>query len=66
MANHRFSYLFEVESEPPAYLWTGDGQLEYDSKTYLGAGHILSLPDIKQLINGVSERLEVSFSGVTH
>ena len=64
MANHRFSYLFEVESDPPAYLWTGDGQLEYDSKTYLGAGHILSLPDIKQLINGVSERLEVSFSGV--
>lgn len=65
MATHRFSYLIEVESDPPAYLWTGDGPLEYDGKDYLGAGHILQLPDIKQLINGISERLEVSFNGVS-
>lgn len=65
MANHRFSYIIEVETAPACYLWTGDGQLDYDSKTYLGAGHILSLPDIKQLINGVSERLEVAFNGVS-
>ena len=65
MATHRFSYIIEVESTPPAYLWTGDGPLEYEGKDYLGAAHILSLPDIKQLINGISERLEVSFNGVS-
>jgi len=65
MASHRFSYLIEVDCTPPAYVWTGHGRLEYASKTYLGAGHILSVPDIKLLINGVAERLEFSFSGVS-
>lgn len=65
MATHRFSYIFELECDPPCYLWTGHGQLDIGPKTYLGAGHLISLPDVKQLINGVAERLEISVSGVS-
>lgn len=65
MANHRFSYIFDVQSAPPAYLWTGHGHIVCDGNTYAGAGHIINIPDIRQLINGVSERLEVRFSGVS-
>lgn len=69
MAGYRFSYLFELESEPPAYLWTGHGFLEVDidaeTRRYLGAAHILSIPDLKQLINGVAERIEFGLSGVS-
>lgn len=65
MGNYRISYLIEVESDPPAYLWTGDGPLTVGGKNYLGAAHIITLPDIKLIINGVSERLDVAFSGVS-
>lgn len=65
MATYRFSYLFELESDPPAYLWTGIWNIDHDGKTYLGAAHILSIPDIKQLINGFSERIDFNLSGVS-
>lgn len=69
MAGYRFSYLFELQSDPPAYLWTGHGFLdvEIDSETrrFLGAAHILTVPDLRQLINGIAERIEFSLSGVS-
>lgn len=65
MAIHRFSYLFELESDPPAYLWTGLGDLLLDGVTYRGAGHIISIPDLKQIINGIAERIDFSVSGVS-
>lgn len=69
MAGYRFSYLFELQSDPPAYLWTGHGHLDVsidaEVRRYLGAAHILSIPDLKQLINGVAERIEFRLSGVS-
>ena len=40
------------------YLWNGIGSLSYDSKTYVGAGNLLS-------ISGVSENVELRASGIT-
>lgn len=40
------------------YLWNGIGSLTYDSKTYIGAGNLLS-------ISSVSENVELRASGIT-
>lgn len=40
------------------YLWNGIGNLSYDSKTYVGAGNLLS-------ISSVSENVELRASGIT-
>ena len=71
MAVHRISYVFRMECDPPVYLWTGYGPLDtpaddYDAlgASWIGAGEIISIPTIKQLLNGVAERITVPFSGV--
>lgn len=40
------------------YLWNGIGSLSYDSKTYVGAGNLLS-------ISGISESVDLRASGIT-
>ena len=70
MANYRLSHVFELDSEPPVYLWTGNMDLEYappgkSLRRYLGAGHIIDVPEIKQLINGVADRIEFTIGGVS-
>lgn len=64
MASYRQSYIFELDTPDPVYMWTGNGQLEHDGKVYLGGGGIINLPDIRQLINGAADRLDISISGV--
>lgn len=71
MASYRFSYVFRMECDPPLYLWSGLGDLatapdtiDPAGATWQGAGQLLSVPSIKQLINGVADRLEFTVSGV--
>ena len=72
MASHKISYVFRMECDPPVYLWTGYGPLEtpaddfdVSGASWTGAGEIISIPAIRQLINGVAERISVPFSGVS-
>lgn len=69
MALHRFSHIIVLESDPPAYLWTGFGNIDIDIdgdvRRFLGAGHLLSIPDIKAIINGATDRYEFGISGVS-
>lgn len=65
MSIYRISYVFEIETDDPIYVWTGHGPLTVGGKTYIGAGDLITAPDIRQLINGVAERLEVTLSGVS-
>jgi hypothetical protein len=65
MPAHRLSYLFEVDTDTPVRLWTGHGQLIAEGTEYDGTGQLIGLPDIKALINGVAERLDVTISGVS-
>jgi len=68
MALHRFSHILVLESDPPAYLWTGLGfidiEIDGSPRRFSGAGHILSIPDLKALINGAADRIEFGISGV--
>jgi hypothetical protein len=71
MASYRRSILFRLASDPIAYLWSGFGNLYVEDDvdpagaTYLGGGSMLSVPALKQLINGVADRLEFTLSGVS-
>lgn len=71
MAISRRSWLLRIDSDPACYLWTGLGILETPADavdaggaTWLGAGHLISVPSLQALINGVAERANFILSGV--
>lgn len=72
MANHRASVLFRLACDPPVYLWSGYGPLETSpddidpsGAEWRGAAELVSVPALKQLINGEADRIEVRVSGVS-
>jgi hypothetical protein len=72
MANFRRTILWRLACDPVARLSSehcdlfapGD-YLDPDGATYKGAGALLDVPTLKQLINGVADRLEFRVSGVS-
>lgn len=72
MAHYRESYIVRIDSDPPALFWTGLGPLKLaadavipEPTVALGAGELLSIPDIEELINGTAQRIDFSLSGVS-
>lgn len=72
MATYRRSYVFRLASDPIFYAWTGHGPLvtpadvfDAAGATWLGAAHILDIPTLKSLINGIADRIDISVSGVS-
>jgi hypothetical protein len=65
MPAFRHSHIVEVDTDTPVRLWTGHGLLLAAGTQYTGTGQLIGLPDIKALINGVAERLDVTISGVS-
>lgn len=72
MAANRISWVMRIGSDPVCYLWTGFGDLKTpadgvdpDGATWLGAAHIIGIPALKALINGVAERVNFTLSGVS-
>jgi len=72
MAARRISYVFRMECDPPLYVWSGIGPLQtppdafdLSGALWSGAGELLNMPDIKQLINGGAARYDFSLSGVS-
>lgn len=68
----RESVLIRIDSDPPARLWSGVGDLiiladdvEPEDSVYLGGANIVSAPDFQQLMNGTADRLDFTLSGVT-
>lgn len=69
---YRRSYLFRLATETPAFLWSGFGplpvpgdDLDPEGQIYLGAGDLIQIPALKQLINGVADRVDFTLSGVS-
>lgn len=72
MTAHRISYVFRMECDPPLYIWSGVGPLDTppdafdpDGASWTGAGELLSVPDLRQFINGGAGRYDFSLSGVS-
>lgn len=68
----RESIIIRIDSDPPARVWSGVGDLlvgsddvEPEDSVYLGGSELISAPDFQQLINGIAERLEITVSGVS-
>jgi hypothetical protein len=65
--------LFRMSTDPIIRLWAGVGDftiptdlVETESGViYSGAGELLDLPTVSQLINGIAERVAFSISGVS-
>lgn len=71
MALYRESFVFRIETDIPATVWTGHGDLVLPADLVLaeptvamGGGHLLDVPDFDQLLNGTAQRLEIQLSGV--
>lgn len=71
MPSYRESFVFYIATPDPAVFWTGHGPLllpaddVVPSDTLIaGAGELVDIPALEQLINGKAQRLEVTLSGV--
>lgn len=72
MATHRRAIVWRLAVDPVARLWSGFGWLDVpgddldpSGARYLGAGGLLQLPELKQMMNGLADRVDFSLSGVT-
>lgn len=72
MAVYRRCILWRLACTPVARLWSGFGDLaipgdhvDIQGGTYRGAGALLSVPALKQMMNGLADRVEFQVSGVT-
>lgn len=73
MALYRESYIFRIATDPVALFWSGHGDLIVpaddvigeDDAIAIGAGNLVNIPDLAQLVNGTAERLEFVLSGVS-
>lgn len=72
MAVYRRCILWRLACDPVARLWSGIGDLPVPADhvdgtggVYRGAGALLSVPALKQLMNGLAERVDFQISGVT-
>lgn len=68
--NMRLGIFWRLDTTPSANLWMGAHNVEAginsvdpSGTVYLGAGRLMSIPDLEQLINGVADRVEFYLSG---
>ena len=69
--NRSCAIFFRMDTAPAVRLWAGVGDyrvpadvVETDSMAYyLGAGQLMGLPTVQNLINGVEERVSFTLSG---
>lgn len=65
-------YLFRLEADPPAYVWSGVGDIDVPGDAlvgsgvtrYKGIGTLTGIPVLQNLINGTADRAEFTLSGV--
>jgi hypothetical protein len=68
---YRESYIFRIETDEPGTFWTGHGDILLPPDTVLpepvlapGAGALIDIPDLEQLLNGSAQRMDIVVSGV--
>jgi hypothetical protein len=71
MPSYRESYVFYIDTPDPAVFWSGHGPLLLPADDLIpspvliaGAGELVDIPALEQLINGKAQRLDVTLSGV--
>jgi hypothetical protein len=71
MATHRRAIVWRLAADPVAALWSGLGwldtppdDLDPNGRRFIGAGALLQVPELKQMMNGLADRVDFSISGV--
>lgn len=71
MPSYRESFVFFIDTPDPALFWSGHGPLLLPADDVLpsptlvgGAGELVDIPALEQLINGKAQRLDITLSGV--
>lgn len=66
----RMGIFWRLDTDPPAHLWMGPydvkagiQSVDPDGTVYMGAGRLMDIPDLEQLVNGVADRVEFHLSG---
>lgn len=76
MADLHAAIFFRLDTDPVVRLWAGVGnfvmpqdtvetELDAALRVYRGAGELLDIPALQQMINGLAERLTFGISGVS-
>lgn len=68
----RLGIFWRLDTTPAAHLWMGAhdvkagiSAVDPTGTVYIGAGRLMSIPDLEQLINGVADRVEFYLSGTS-
>lgn len=69
--SHNLGIFMRVGTSPPLHLWMGVNRvpigfdsIDPDGTIYVGGGQLVGIPSLEVLINGVSDAVEFSVSGV--
>ena len=62
--NYTFHHFFELDTNPPVFLWTGAGSIEYNGKTYAGLGTLLEVIDTELTFEILLNQTDFVFSGL--
>lgn len=72
MPSYRESFVFYIDTPDPAVFWSGHGPLLLPADDVVptpimiaGAGELVDIPALEQLINGKAQRLDAIMSGVS-
>lgn len=69
--SHELGIFLRVDTDPTLHLWfgTGDAQIGFDSidpegTVYLGGGRLIGIPSLEILVNGTSDAVDFTISGI--
>lgn len=70
--SHQLGIFLRVDTDPALHLWFGaDGEIpigfdsiDPDGTVYLGGGRLLGIPSLEVLVNGTSDAVDFTVSGI--
>lgn len=69
--SHELGIFLRVDTDPALHLWfgVGDAQIGFDSidpegTIYLGGGRLIGIPSLEILVNGTSDAVDFTMSGI--
>lgn len=69
--SHDLGIFLRIESDPPLHIWFGDedkpagfDSIDADGTIYMGGGFLIGVPTLEVLINGTSDSVDFTLTGV--
>ena len=69
--SHDLGIFYRMDTTPPLHLWFGTGEvpigfdsIDPEGTVYLGGGRLIGIPSLEVLVNGTSDAVDFTISGV--